>query len=126
MDHTNHRTLLRPHHLSSHIANAVSHHLFPLRPRDKCTAPLSSNRVRITLQNEWEWEVETLLFEGVNRNKFLWQVRYDTASLAYGRALLHAWLAQCPENPPPPPDPRPGLCFFVPTVAGDHSLSMPS
>lgn len=36
------------------------------------------HRVRLTLQNEWEWMAETLLFEGVNRNEFLWQVRNDT------------------------------------------------
>ena len=33
------------------------------------------HRVRITLQNQWEWEAETLLFEGVNENQFLWKVR---------------------------------------------------
>lgn len=32
-------------------------------------------RVRLTLQNEWEWDVETLLFEGENVNEFFWQVQ---------------------------------------------------
>lgn len=44
-------------------------------------APTRDHRVRITLQNEWEWEAETLLFEGVNGNEFYWQVRnYSTTA----------------------------------------------
>lgn len=36
---------------------------------------LVPNRVRLTLQNEMDWEAETLLFEGVNGNEFNWKVR---------------------------------------------------
>ncbi|CAM9902169.1 unnamed protein product, partial [Ectocarpus fasciculatus] len=40
-------------------------------------------RVRITLQNEWEWEAETLLFEGVNGNEFYWQVPEISTGAGY-------------------------------------------
>ncbi|CAM9671087.1 unnamed protein product, partial [Ectocarpus sp. 12 AP-2014] len=40
-------------------------------------------RVKITLQNEWEWEAETLLFEGVNGNEFDWQVPEVSTGAGY-------------------------------------------
>ena len=47
------------------------------------------NRVKITLQNEWQWDVETLLLEGENTNEFTWQV-HDPC-YTRGTAVAFLW-----------------------------------
>lgn len=36
--------------------------------------PLVIYRVRVILQNEQEWDVETVVYEGANDNGFVWEV----------------------------------------------------
>ena len=81
---------------------------------------LQTNRVRITLQNEWEWEVETLVFEGANRNKFLWQVRNGVFS-NFPAMCMRIWRMNLREECPRTPS---GLHFLCPRRAGNHGLSV--
>eukprot|EP00904_Undaria_pinnatifida_P002208 jgi/Undpi1/11989/HiC_scaffold_4.g01688.m1 len=56
------------------VAPVLNEHVHPGETFSVAWTSPDIERVKLTLQNEWKWGVETLLMEGENTNEFTWQV----------------------------------------------------